>query len=88
MILPPYSRSHSQTRASNASRPSSRRELPCRSSSFSTTLWVEIPAWSKPPWKSTFRPCIRFIRTSASPSESWSAWPRWSSPVTFGGGKQ
>ena len=26
MIVPPYSRSHSQTRASKASRPSSRRE--------------------------------------------------------------
>ena len=46
MITPPYSRSHSQTFSTNASRPSSCREVPCFTSSRSTTAWVAIPAWS------------------------------------------
>ncbi len=32
------------------------------------------------------RPRIRFIRTSASCIEPFSAWPMWRTPVTFGGG--
>ena len=46
MITPPYSRSHSQPRSTNASRPISCRDVPSLRSSFSTTACVAMPAWS------------------------------------------
>ncbi len=45
-----------------------------------------MPAWSVPRIQSVLRPCIRFIRTSASCIDPFSACPIWSTPVTFGGG--
>ena len=45
-----------------------------------------MPAWSVPRIQSELRPRIRFIRTSASCIEPFSAWPMWRAPVTFGGG--
>ena len=53
---------------------------------FSTTDWVAMPAWSVPRIQSALRPFIRFIRTSASCIEPFSAWPMCRAPVTFGGG--
>ncbi len=46
MIVRPVLSSHAQVRSRNASRPISCREVPSASSCFSTTFWVEIPAWS------------------------------------------
>ncbi len=45
-----------------------------------------MPAWSVPRIQSALRPRIRFIRTSASCIEPFSACPICSAPVTFGGG--
>ncbi len=60
--------------------------MPSARSPFSTTAWVAIPAWSVPRIQSVLRPRIRFIRTSASCIEPFSACPMCSAPVTFGGG--
>ena len=46
MIVRPVSSRWRQTRSTNASRPSSLREVPSFASCFSTTFWVEMPAWS------------------------------------------
>ena len=46
MIVPPYSRSQSQTISTKRSRPTSCREVPCSTRCFSTAFCVEIPAWS------------------------------------------
>ena len=62
------------------------RELPSFASSFSTTDWVAIPAWSVPRIHIVFRPRIRLIRIRASWIVPFSAWPMWRAPVTFGGG--
>ena len=85
-ILDPYRSFQAQIRSSKASRPSSWRSVPSARSSFSTTAWVAIPAWSVPRIQSVLRPRIRCIRTSASCIEPFSAWPMCSTPVTFGGG--
>ena len=45
-----------------------------------------MPAWSVPRIQSVLLPRIRFIRTSASCIEPFSAWPMCRAPVTFGGG--
>jgi hypothetical protein len=86
MITPPYSRSHSQTRSTNASRPRSKRVVPSFRSSFSTTAWVAIPAWSYPGCQSALKPRMRCQRMRTSWIEPFSAWPMCSAPVTFGGG--
>jgi hypothetical protein len=86
MITPPYSRSQAQTRSTNASRPISCRDVPSLRSSFSTTAWVAIPAWSKPGCQSALKPRMRCQRTSVSWSAPLSAWPMCSAPVTLGGG--
>ena len=86
MMMPPYSCSHSQTRATKASRPSSWRDVPCLRSSFSTTACVEMPAWSKPGCQRVLKPRMRCQRISASWIEPFSAWPMCNAPVTFGGG--
>ena len=46
MIVRPVSSRWRQTRSTNASRPSSLRDVPSFASCFSTTFWVEMPAWS------------------------------------------
>ena len=86
MITPPYSRSHSQTRSTNASRPISWREIPWRRSSFSTTACVAMPAWSYPGCHSVLKPLMRCRRIRTSWIEPFRAWPMCSAPVTFGGG--
>ncbi len=86
MITPPYSCSHSQTRSTKASRPSSSRDVPSLRSSFSTTACVAMPAWSNPGCQSVLKPRIRCQRMSASWIDPLSACPMWSAPVTFGGG--
>ena len=48
MITRPVLSSHAQVRSRNASRPISWREVPSAINCFSTTFWVEIPAWSYP----------------------------------------
>ena len=85
-IREPYSSFQAQTRSTNSSRPSSWRLFPSARSSFSTTAWVAIPAWSVPRIQSVLRPRIRFIRTSASCIEPFSACPMCRAPVTLGGG--
>ena len=45
-----------------------------------------MPAWSVPGIHSVLKPCIRFRRIRMSCSVLFSAWPRCSAPVTFGGG--
>ena len=60
--------------------------IPSARSSFSTTAWVAMPAWSVPRIQSVFRPRMRLIRISASWTVPLSAWPMCSAPVTFGGG--
>ena len=55
-------------------------------SSFSTTAWVPMPAWSVPRIHIALRPRIRLIRISASWIAPFSACPMCSAPVTFGGG--
>ena len=61
--------------------------MPSLRSSFSTTAWVAMPAWSVPRIHlSAFRPAIRCRRMSVSWIVPLSAWPMCSAPVTFGGG--
>ena len=82
-----YSSFQAQIRATRASRPRSWRVFFSSSRSrFSTTAWVAIPAWSVPGIQSTSYPCIRRQRIKMSWSVLFSAWPRCSAPVTFGGG--
>ena len=53
-MVPPDCSFHSQTLATKASRPISRRPtLPVRASSRSTTICVAMPAWSRPGCQST-----------------------------------
>ncbi|CAM5661392.1 hypothetical protein SALBM135S_04863 [Streptomyces alboniger] len=85
-IWPPDSPFHCQTRSMNASRPRSWRDLPSLPSSRSTTFCVAMPAWSMPGCQSVSWPCMRLRRVRASMSVCSKAWPRWSAPVTFGGG--
>ena len=86
MIWPPYSSRHSQTRATNASRPSSSRLVPSRTTARSTWIWVPIPAWSVPRIHFASRPRIRLVRIRQSWIELLSACPMWSTPVTLGSG--
>ena len=86
MIRAPYSSRHSQTRSTKASRPRSWRAIPSFASSFSTTDWVAMPAWSVPQIHFTRRPSMRRLRAIASWIVPFSAWPMCSEPVTFGGG--
>ena len=88
MIVRPVASSHSHVRATNASRPMSWRLWPSEASCFSTTFWVEMPAWSYPGCQRVSKPRIRCQRISTSWIEPFSACPMWSSPVTFGGGTQ
>ncbi len=86
MICPPYCSRHSQTRSTNASRPSSWRSIPWLRRSFSTTVWVPIPAWSVPRIHLTRLPSIRARRASTSWIVLLRPCPMCSDPVTFGGG--
>ena len=45
-----------------------------------------MPAWSVPGSQSVGRPRARWNRARMSWSATNMAWPRWSRPVTFGGG--
>ena len=86
-MVPPDLAFHSQTLATKASRPMSRRPmLPAAASWRSTTIWVAMPAWSVPGSHSAALPRMRSKRISMSCSVLFSAWPMCSEPVTFGGG--
>jgi hypothetical protein len=84
-VLPYFSRQR-HARSTNASRPTSWRLVPSSASCCSTFTWTAMPAWSVPKIHFARRPCIRLRRMSASWIAPFSAWPMWSSPVTFGGG--
>ena len=88
MIVFPVASRCFQTRSTNASRPSSLRDVPSSTSCFSTTFCVAMPAWSYPGCQSVSKPRIRCQRISRSWIEPFSAWPMCSAPVTFGGGTQ
>ena len=84
----PYFSFHAQTRFRNSSRPRSwRLFFSVFLSSFSTIIWVAMPAWSVPGSQSVLKPLIFFQRMSTSWSVAVRAWPRWSEPVTLGGGR-
>ena len=86
-MAPPYSSFHAQTRASKASRPRARRSgPPSAANSFSTTIWVAMPAWSVPGSHSVGRPRMRATRAMMSCKVTNMAWPMCSLPVTLGGG--
>jgi hypothetical protein len=85
-IFPPFSRRHSHTRLTKASRPSSCRVFFCLRSSRSTTVWVAIPAWSRPGIQSADLPSRRARRISMSWRVLLSTWPIVRTPVTLGGG--
>ncbi len=88
-MVPPDCSFHSQTLATKASRPISRRPaLPVRASSRSTTICVAMPAWSRPGCQSTSKPRIRCQRARMSISVWLKAWPMCRLPVTFGGGSR
>ena len=53
---------------------------------FSTMTWVAIPAWSHPGFQRHIFPDIRCHRVMASSTALVRACPKWSFPVTFGGG--
>ena len=59
---------------------------PPSASSFSTTAWAPIPAWSVPRIHIARLPRIRLMRISASWIVPFSAWPMCRAPVMFGGG--
>ena len=83
----PYFSFQAHTRFRNSSRPRSWREtFSVRFSSFSTIICVAMPAWSVPGSQSVLKPLILFHRTRTSCSVAVSACPRWSEPVTLGGG--
>ena len=65
-ISPPVSSTNCAVRATNASRPRSKRVLPSRASCFSTTFCVAMPAWSVPGIQSASSPAMRRQRTSTS----------------------
>ena len=73
-------------RSRKRSRPSSCRVSPSSASSRSTMSWVAMPAWSVPGSQRALRPRIRCQRVKRSWSVDCSACPRWSLPVTLGGG--
>ncbi len=82
-----YSSFQAQIRSTRASRPRSCRVFFSSSNSlFSTTACVAMPAWSVPGIQRVSYPCIRRHRMRISCSVLFSACPRWSAPVTFGGG--
>ena len=84
----PYCSFQAHTRRRNSSRPRSCRlffSVLC--SSFSTTIWVAMPAWSVPGSQSTLNPLMRFQRMRMSWMVAVSAWPRCREPVTLGGGR-
>ncbi len=63
--------------------------MPSAISAFSTWVWVAIPAWSVPRIhfvRLVGGPFILLKRIRQSWIESLSAWPMWSTPVTFGSG--
>ncbi len=82
----PYFCFHSQVRRRNSSRPTASRLVPSLSNRRSTWSWVAIPAWSEPGTHSAARPVIRAWRIIRSSSETNSACPWCSAPVTLGGG--
>ena len=86
MIVPPYCSRHSQTRSTNASRPSSSRVVPSLSELLLDLACVAMPAWSVPRIHLRVAPRMRAQRMSVSWIEPLSAWPMCSAPVTFGGG--
>ena len=86
MMVPPYSRRHSQHASMNSSRPRSWRDLPSAASFCSTLFCVAMPAWSVPTTHSVGRPVMRERRMTTSWMVLLSAWPMCSEPVTLGGG--
>ena len=70
----------------NASRPISKREMPCSAKRLSTLVWVEMPAWSVPMIQRVLKPRMRARRMQASWMVSFRACPMCSTPVMFGGG--
>jgi len=89
VILEPYWSFHLCVSAMKFSRPRSCRVFCCSFHSFfSTTTCVAMPAWSVPGIHITLKPRMRCHRLSRSCTATVSAWPRWSEPVTFGGGRQ
>ena len=84
-----YSSFQAQIRRTNSSRPMSWRVLfSSRRRRVSTTACVAIPAWSVPGIQRASYPCIRRQRIRMSCKVLLSACPRWSAPVTLGGGMQ
>ena len=70
----PFSSFHSQTRPKKASRPMSWRVFPSvLYSSFSTTDWVAIPAWSVPGTHRVWWPFMRCQRAMQSSTDMVSA---------------
>ena len=85
-MVPPDSSFHLQARSRKASRPRSWRVLLSASSRRSRITCTAIEAWSVPGTHSVLYPSIRLVRIRMSCSVLTSAWPRWSEPVTLGGG--
>jgi len=85
-IVGPVSRTNAQTRATNASRPRSKRVFPSFAMRRSTTFCVAMPAWSVPGSHNASRPRIRSNRISTSCVTLFSPWPMCSTAVTLGGG--
>jgi hypothetical protein len=85
-IVEPYWSRQRHTRSMNFSRPSCSRLVPSASSARSTSVWVAMPAWSVPKIHLVRLPRMRASRISASWTESLSACPMCSAPVTFGSG--
>src|SRR5947208_7265756 len=85
-IVPPVSLTNAQTRATNASRPRSKRVFPSFAMRRSTTFCVAIPAWSVPGSHRASRPRIRSNRMSTSCVTLFRPWPMCSTAVTLGGG--
>ena len=66
MIVPPYSRSHSQTRSTNASRPSSWRDVPCsRELLLDRRSASRCPRGRSPAGRARSKPRIRCQRARA-----------------------
>ena len=77
---------HCQALFSNSSRPMSCLVFFSAASCLSTTTWVAMPAWSVLGSQRAGSPFMRCHRIMISSSVAVRACPRWSSPVTLGGG--
>ena len=86
MIVPPYSSRHCPDALDERLAADRLAAGALATSSFSTCVWVAIPAWSVPRIHFARRPSPRAQRIRQSWIEPLSAWPMCSAPVTFGGG--